>query len=586
VLTIEAPRGKILDREGRVLASNRPAFCVSLLHMGVENLDVTADRLAPILGTTPEAIKERVEARMGRYYEPVPIETDIDERTYTLIEERRLELPGVVVETRPARLYPGGSLAAHVLGYLGEISDAELETLREQGYRPGDVIGKTGIEKVYDPYLRGQPGIRHVEVDYLGRPVRVLGSNDPQPGNDVVLTIDSELQRVAEEALAERMEELHNLPSNPRKNARAGAAVAIDPRTGEILAMASYPAFDPNLFVGGIDPSAWRALETNELDPMNNRAVLGEYAPGSAFKMVTLTAALERGVVSKDEVFDTNGGVYWVIPKTCWKAGGHGVIDLTQALAKSCNVVFYELGRRAGIDAISRYAREFGLGSKTGLRDLPQEKAGLVPSREWKEEHYKRDPHWWLAETLDAAIGQGFHQYTPLQLANYVASIANGGTLYRPYLVRKVVSPQGQVICEFEPQEIGRVHVQPETMQFVRNAMRQVMLPGGTAYTPFADFPIPVAGKTGTAEKGDPSKDPDGWFLAFAPYDNPTIAVVVLVEQGGGGSLAAAPVARRMFEAYFEIEPLHGEEETGGPSGRGGPPVRGPLAEPGESRGD
>lgn len=554
LLPVVAPRGQILDRHGQVLASVRPAYTVSLVHMGVRELDRSIGLLSDVLGMTAREIRQKIEKQRGRLYEPVRLMTDIPPEIHTVIEERRLDLPGVVVEVEPIRQYPNGTVAAHVLGYLGEIDRHELEDggLAEQGYRLGDILGKTGVEKVFDTYLRGRNGGKQVEVDALGRPVRVLGTRDPVPGNDVVLTLDLGLQRVAEESLRQRMEELRADPTRPAK-AVAAAAVALNPNTGEILAMVSLPAFDPNLFAGGISRDQWLELERNPLNPFTNRAIQGEYAAGSAFKMVTATAALEQNLVSPAEIFDTRGGVYWVIPKKCWnyERGGHGFINLVQGLGVSCNIVFYELGRRAGIEQLARYAREFGLGEKTGLKDLPGEREGLIPTPAWKARMYPADPRWYLAETLDAAIGQGFHQYTPLQMAVYTAVLANGGIRYRPYLVKEVRAPDGRTLAAFGPEETGRAQISPRTLDIVRQGMLAVTAPGGTAAWAFQGFPVKVAGKTGTVETGDPAKDDHAWFVAYAPYENPQIAVAVLVEQGRGGSVAAAPVARAMLEYYF-----------------------------------
>jgi len=563
LLPITAARGEIYDRNGRVVATSRPAFTVSLVHMGQEQLPEVVGRVAPILGMSPQEIERRIAAQRGRLFEPVRLKADIDPQMHMIIEEHRHRLPGVVVEVQPVRSYPYGAVAAHVLGYLGEISEGELERLAPKGYARGDIVGKMGVEAVYDEHLRGGEGGRQVEVDHLGRPVQELGVVEPEQGDNLVLTLDIELQRAAERALEASMEELRTAEYNPFPNAYAGAVVALDPRTGEILALASLPAFDPNVFAGGIAVSDWEQLNSNPLHPLTNRAISGEYPPGSAFKMVTATAALETGKVTPSECINCRG-VYWVLPKLCWAntRGGHGPINIREAIAGSCNVYFYEAGRRTGIEALAHYAGEYGLGERTGLTDLRSESKGLCPSPEWKRANLPHDPQWYLGDTINAAIGQGFHKYTPLQMAAYAAAIGNGGTRYRPFLVSRVVSPDGKVRAENAPEVLGRAAVADDTLRIIREGMIGVTQPGGTAYSSFRDIPVPVAGKTGTAQTGRPDKDAYGWFVCFAPADDPTIAIAVVVEEGGGGSRAAAPVARDILRQYFGLD-----EESPGAGG-------------------
>lgn len=624
-IPINAPRGIIYDRNGEILATNRPAFTLSLNPDGSTGGYETMDRLDEILGMekevrqeplvlsgtipyalrqkgikegsvtvtapdgttvyqegrdyrlaylrgtiarTPESsipdggsvlvsyryseIRER-SVRQRRPFEPIPLKRDIDPPLHVFIEENRPELRGVGIEVQAIREYPQGSLASHILGYVGEIQESQLNDPRYQGYRMGDVIGQMGLESTYDSELRGKDGGRLVEVDYKGRPVRIMGEEEPVPGNNLVLTIDARLQRAAEKAMDDTMKWLQTEAPERFPNARAGALVALDVRTGEILAMVSRPAFDPNLFAGGITRQAWEELSS--LKAFHNRAIAGAYPPGSTFKMVTAIAALEEKKVTLDELMDDNGGVYWRIPMKDWKPGGHGRVNLYGAIAQSCNIFFYEMGYRLGIDTIARYARQFNLGQPTGLRDLAGEVGGLLPDSKWKEETFPGDPRWYLGETLNAAIGQGYHKYTPLQLVVYVSMIANGGIRYQPYLVKQVTDPNGKVIREFGPKVLGRIEgISPETLKAVQQGMLAVTRPGGTAYWRFSDFPIPVAGKTGTVEVGRRDMDDHGWFVAYAPFDDPRIAVVAIIEQGGGGSSAAAPVVRAVLEEYFGIE--------------------------------
>jgi len=557
---LRAPRGIIYDREGRVLATNRPAFTVSLVRMGTSSPDPEVlRRLASILDMSPSEMEERI-ARGASVplYQPLRIKRDVSPEVYTIIDENSHELPGVILEVEPMREYPFHKLASHVLGYLREIDDVELGRLSEQGYRMGDMVGKTGVEALYDLELHGSHGGRQVEVDAQGRRIKTLPRQvDPVPGNNLVLTIDAHLQDVAERALLEQMKLLREDPLRPQRRARAGAAVVLDVKTGEVLAMASIPDYDPNLFAGEISLEAWLALEQNPLFPFTNRAIAGEYSPGSTFKMVTAIAALETGRIHLRETF-YDPGVYWrVMPKTCWLAGGHGTLNLVQAIAQSCNVAFYEIGYRTGIDNIARYAAEFGLGEPTGIQFVPRENVGLVPSTAWKKQAFEEglpgisDPRWYDAETLDASIGQGFHRYTPLQMAVYASALASGQRL-QPQVVKEVLDPGGTPVWHMEPKVVATVNVASAHLDAIRNGMLKVTQPGGTAGHHFTDLPVAVAGKTGTVEMDARlGRDDHGWFIGYAPFDDPQVAVAVIVEEGGGGSRAAAPVAKKILKAYF-----------------------------------
>lgn len=561
--TILAPRGRIYDRNGIMLAGTRPAFSVSVLDMGRPPDPAVLERLGRVLGMSAREIQDKIRSSRLPRYEPIVIKKDISPETHALLEEMKPDLPGVLIEVEPARFYPGGSLAAHILGYLREIDEETLAIRAKQGYRMGDMVGKTGIEALLDVELHGKHGGRQVEVDAFGRRARVLGKIDPLPGKDVTLTIDARLQEACEKILRQQLEQLQSDPVQPMKDAKAGAVVAMDPTNGDILAMASEPSFDPNWFAGEMPLSTWQALVRDPFKPLTNRAISGEYAPGSAFKMVTAIAALEEGKTSpRETVVDT--GVYWrVAPKKCWAPGGHGRVDLIRALAVSCNVYFYEMGLRVGIDALAQWAREFGLGLPTGLELVPKESEGLVPDRRWKKEAHSagilRDGTWYEAETMDAAIGQGFHRYTPLQMAVYVSALANGGTRYVPRLIKSVAAGEAGLGSGLTgagaPRVAGRVEVSPATLKAVREGMLGVNREGGTAAGAFQGFPIPVAGKTGTVELAPQlGRDEHGWYVGYAPADDPRIALAVIVEHGGGGSRAAAPIARRILEAWFQIK--------------------------------
>ncbi|ADL07509.1 penicillin-binding protein 2 [Thermosediminibacter oceani] len=485
-------------------------------------------------------------------YMPVRLKTNVDMETVAKIEERRL--PGVYIEVEPIRNYIYGSMAAHIFGYVGEINQQELEILRDKGYRPGDLVGKMGLEKVLEPYLKGQDGGKQVEVTATGKPIRTLGEKPAIPGATVNLTIDAELQQVAEQALQEQLHKLQTDRRNPFPNAKRGAVVVLNVKTGEVLAMANVPSFDPNMFARGITQKEWESLANNPLKPMVNIAISEAYPPGSVFKMVTATAALEEKVTDEKEKI-RDPGVYWTIArKKDWKPGGHGVVDVVKAIAESCNIYFYEMGRRLGIDAIEKYARMYGLGNITGI-ELPGEREGNVASREYKARIFKRpeDKIWYPAETLDAAIGQGYHQYTPLQIASYISAIANEGRWMKPYLVKSIVDAEGRVIYERKPEVAGEVPVSKKTFEIIKEGMRGVVSPGGTAYSVFSDFPVSLGAKTGTAQ-WDLKKTPHGWFVAFAPFEDPEVAVVVFIEQAGSGGATGGPVAKAILSAYFNIE--------------------------------
>lgn len=499
-----------------------------------------------------DIFENKIRHQNHKKYMPVRLKTDVDFEAIAKIEEQRM--PGIVIEVEPIRNYLFGNLGSHISGYVGEINEEELKKSKDKGYRPGDLIGKMGLEKALEEYLKGKDGGKQVEVTATGKPIKVLGHKEPVPGHTVNLTIDINLQQVAQKALNEQMIKLQTDKYKKYPNAKKGAVVALDVKTGEVLAMVSEPSFDPNMFARGITQREWEEISNDPLRPMINLAVSGTQPPGSIFKMVTAIAALEEKVTTENErILDR--GVYWTIaPKKCWKPGGHGYVDLKKALAESCNIYFYEMGRRVGIDNIEKYTKMFGLGELTGI-ELPEEKSGTVPSRQYKKEVFKKsqDKIWYPAETLDAAIGQGFHDYTPLQIANYIAALANNGSWMKPHLIKSIVDADDNVVLEKKPEIGGTVKALPKNLEAVKKGMLAVTSPGGTAYAPFMDFPISVAGKTGTAQ-WDLSKDPHGWFVAFAPYEDPQIAVAVFIEQAGSGGSTGGPVARAIFESYFHLK--------------------------------
>ncbi len=543
---IMAPRGMFYDRNGVPLVSNRPGFTVSLLPISGPVPDEIIIKVANILNMNPDEIKKKMSQHNGKF-EPVRIKSDIGPDVVTKIEERRAELPGVVIEIQPIRNYINNELAAHLFGYVGEINDVELEKAKAKSneYKIGDIIGKFGLEKIYDRELRGIDGGNQVEVDVTGRPVNVLGRKETVPGKNLTLTIDYKIQKAAEVAIDEQLTYLQT--KSEFRNAKAAAAIAMNPKTGEILAMVSRPTFNPNLFSGGISGKDWKLLNDNPNNPMDNKAISGEYPPGSTFKLVTGAAALELGKVTPEEkILDT--GKHWIIPKGNAEGEALGWINFKEALTKSDNVYFYEMGNRLGIDNLEKYARMFGLGAVTGI-NLQGESDGLVANQRYKEKVYGEE--WYLSETFDAAIGQGFQLTTPLQVAVLMSQIANGGYRYRPYLVSKISSDNGEVTKTFAPEEVGRIQLSEKTINLIRESLRDVALEGGTAAQVFRDFPVSIAGKTGTAENSHGSDH--GWFIAYGPYEDPRIVVAVIVEQGGFGAGSAAPIARKILEAAFNL---------------------------------
>lgn len=553
IVPIKAPRGIFYDRNGVPLVSKRPSFAVTVATGSSPIPDAEMAALSRILEMDAAEISGKINRHTGFSYVPVQLKTDVDQKTISKIEENRSAFPGIVIKAQPVRKYIYQDFAAHIFGYVGEISGAELKQNKEDGYKTGDIIGKAGLEKVYDKYIRGTAGAERIEVDVNGQPVQVLDERQPVPGNDVVLTLDYSIQQAAEQAMDERLRYLQSRLH--RRKAKAAAAVVMNPKNGEILAMASRPAFNPNVFNGGISEKDWDLLVGNPFNPLTNRAIAGEYPPGSVFKIITGTAALELGkVTTQEKILDT--GKHWLIPKG--NAGGEalGWIDFKEALSKSDNVYFYEMGNRVGIDNLEKYARLYGLGTATGI-NLPGEAKGLVANRRYKEDMY--EDRWYLSETFDAAIGQGFQLVTPLQMAMVMGEVANGGYRYRPFLVSKIVSPAGKTIQAFLPEQTGQATISGPSLAVIRQALQDVALPGGTAAHVFQGFPVAIAGKTGTAENSQ--GDDHGWFVAYAPFADPQVVVAVVVEHGGYGSQSAAPIAKDILAAVFHVEASKADRE-------------------------
>ena len=540
VVPVEAPRGFILDRNREIVVENRPSFDVFVTPEDVDRNPEVVRTIAEVLGMDPEAVKALLAEGEDRPYQPVLLRKGIDERTLTALEERKLDLPGMSLRIRPARSYPTEGMAANLLGYVSEVSQAQLARREFQDFRPGEHLGQAGIERRFDAFLRGIDGGEQIEVDARGRALRELSRVEPRSGLNLVLTLDKRLQAAAEEAM-------RNMD---------GAVIVLNPSTGEVLAMVSKPSYDPNLFTQRLTADEWRDLIHNPKHPLQNRALQAQYPPGSVFKLVTAMAALENGAITPETRFFC-GGSFSLGRFTFadWKKGGHGTLDLRGAIANSCNVYFYQTALKTGIDEMARVATEFGLGQPPNL-GLGDEARGIVPTPAWKKQ--VQGDAWYPGNTVITGIGQGLVIVSPMQIALMVSAIANGGILYRPWIVKRVESLQGETIEEYEPEIVRRVSIRPETLEVVREGMLAVVNrgTGGRARIPG----IAIAGKTGTAqvvrkEEAKRSKDltlkDHGWFAGFAPFENPQIAVVVLAENAGFGGQVAAPVAKAIFEAAF-----------------------------------
>ena len=546
-----ADRGMLLDRKGRIVAHNRPSFEVYLIPEDLKANPEVVTEVGNLLKIPPEEIQERINTQKRRApFRPVRVKSDIDWNELANLEFNRVYLPGLFVDVRPRRAYDYGDLASHLIGYLGEVDENELKQAKETPYRMGALIGKYGVEYRWENDLRGTDGGRQIEVDALGREIRPLGIVEPFPGNNLFLTIDLDLQRTAEEAYQD-------------KN---GALVAMDPKTGRILAMVSKPSFEPDIFARNILPEEWKSLVENPYHPLQNKGIQGQYPAGSTFKIVTAIAGLESGSITPTTQFFCKGTFpYGNRDFRCWKEGGHGAISLHRAIVESCDIYFYQVGLKVGVDLIAHYANEFNLGRVTGI-SLPHEKPGTVPSSAWKKKRF--GVPWYSGETLSFSVGQGYLNATPLQLLMLISGVANGGKQYLPQVVERVENIYGKKLKEYPPVELEKANVSEKTLQIVQEALRgAVNDPHGTGWT-CALKEVKVAGKTGTAQvvrlpdnfkKGDMNRMPQkfrdhAWFVAYAPFEDPKIAIAVLVEHGGFGASAAAPIAKKVIEKFLNLE--------------------------------
>lgn len=539
---ILAPRGIIYDSEGKELVNNLPGYAVVLQKQSSYKPE-TLQRLSNLLQMPVEEINAKIKASQN-FYEPIMLKNNLDQQMVTKIEEQRRYMPEVMLSVQPIRNYPYHELAVHALGYVGEVSAYEIEQGLFKNITQGSLVGKGGLEKTYDKYLRGEDGAFMEEVDVAGNVVKHYDSVQPIPGKNLKLTIDYELQKELEAFTDKHLAFLRSSGIAP--GARAAAVVAIDPRNGAVRAMVSRPGYDPNWFVHGISSKNWNSINNDPNYPMNNKVITGEYPPGSTFKIVTGSAAFELKKVGLNEpIFD--GGFHPMVP-TMGNAGGEvlGWLTFIKALAMSDNVYFYELGYRVGIDNIEKYAHIFGFGERTGI-DLEGESKGLVASKKVKREIWDED--WRLGDTFNAAIGQGFNLTTPIQLSVMLSIVANGGTKYQPYLVDSIINSDGSLFEKPKRAEGKHIDVSQQIIDYIRMGMSATTQEGGTA-SYFAGLPKPIAGKTGTAENSH-GRD-HGLFVAYGPVDDPELVVVCIVEQGGFGSVAAGPIVYKAFEEFFQ----------------------------------
>lgn len=541
---LEPARGLIYDRHGVLLANNVPSFSLYVTLEDVKDRELLVKQLTDLLGLDATLVRKKLVAK-GSKLLPRKIKDRMTLRDATLVESHRLDLPGVMIQVESQRNYPGGMTAAHILGYVGEISGEQLEKPEFLDLHQGSVVGQYGVEKSYDRHMRGVAGQKNVEVDALGHEKRATVVDRPQAGNDLYLTIDARLQKVAEDLLGEEH----------------GAIVALDPNSGDILAMASRPGFDPNVLSRELTAKQWVEIVQDEGRPLNNRASQGQYPPGSTFKIPMAIAALETKTMSPSSTVFCNGG--YQFGKRLyhdWKAGGHGYVDLHNALVHSCDVYFYTVGQRMGIDLMAEFGKDFGLGKATGV-ELPSERSGIMPSTAWKQK--VKNEQWLPGETISAAIGQGYVTVTPLQMASLVATVANNGVSYRPRLVQAVMDRATGNLMEMPAVPRGKLSVKPETFRLIKDALADVVTKG-TATRAKSSL-VTIGGKTGTAqvaalrtgpEESIPKKFRDhAWFVAFAPVESPKIAVAVIGEHMGHGGAAAAPLAKEVIETYMKLTP-------------------------------
>jgi len=538
VRPIAAPRGILFDRKGLPLVDNRPAFTLSLIPRELERdpvkRDATLGRVAALLQIPFAELQEAVTRVAPDSILPVRVRRGLSMDDVARVEEWKIELPGVIVEVEPQRAYPNSRFAAHLLGYVREAND---EQLKQGRYRRGDMVGQSGLERLLDEFLRGKDGGERIEVDAVGRQMRMIQSTEPHPGAQVVTTIDRRIQEAAEKAM----------------EGHAGAVVVMDPRNGDVLAMVSTPAFEIDRFTGTIDRNAWLRVIQDPDHPLLNRTIQTQYAPGSVFKIVVAAAGLQEGTIVPTDRTHCTGEFHlgeWTFKD--WKAGGHGSVDLLGAIRESCNIFFYEKGLKVGGPVIAKYASAFGLGEATQI-DLPGEKLGLIPQPKLRRD--KRVGGWHAGETVNMSIGQGAVLVTPMQIARFMSAVANGGVLWKPRLVQRIERPDKGVVWSDGGSVTGHVELSPMVWAFLRQSLWSAVNDERGTGAGARIAGLDIAGKTGTAQMISKSKAEKGqdhaWFASFAPVGEPEVVVVVLVERGGKGGQVAAPIARKVLNAIF-----------------------------------
>lgn len=546
---IVAPRGQIFDRHGQPIVTNRPSFNVVLIREDSDNLDDILKRLAQVLKVDVSVLWKRIREHGNQpLYLPIRLYEDIDWETLAYLENHNREFSGIHIEVMPVRVYEHDDLAANTIGHLGMISKEELERTESDYYHGNDIIGKTGLEKLHEIDLRGEKGRRYSEVNARGFEQTLIKKEDPLPGNDLVLNLDINLQKTAESAMM--------------AEGKAGAVVVIDVNSGRLLTLATTPQIHLEDFIGGISKENWKKVAEHPQKPLLHKAIQGTYPPGSTHKMLTALAGLAKGVISEHTVFYCPGHFFFGDRiYRCWKKHGHGPVNLKQAIAQSCDVYFYQTGLRVGVDGIAEVAKKFGLGETTGIK-LEHEKDGLVPTKKWKMKRHK--VKWMDGETLSIAIGQGFNLVTPLQVAVMTAAMANGGKLYRPFLVDMVTDPDGKIVSQVQPELISTLDVSSHHLRLIQDSMKEVVHGAAGTARNVRLKGLSIAGKTGTAqvvklsrhkhlkEEEIPYEERDhAWFTCFTPVEKPEIAVTVLVEHGMHGSSGAGPIAKAIIEQYF-----------------------------------
>jgi penicillin-binding protein 2 len=544
--SVDAPRGLIYDAHNRIIADNRPSYNLSITVKDANPLERTIEKLSRYAGIDEAQLWESLEKAKGTpAFKPVLLKPDIGRDALAAIEVNRWDLPGIQVNVSPRRDYIFSPSLSHLVGYMGEISVEELKNKIYSDCKSGDFIGKYGIERAREDWLRGKRGGQQVEVNATGQVVRVLNTVDATPGHNIVLSIDQSLQLTAEQLLADK----------------AGAAVAVDPSTGQVLAMASSPEFDQNAFISGMSHDTWNALISDPQHPLENKAIQAEYPPASTYKIIVAAAGLEEGVIDEDTSYFCPGFLrFGNRTYRCWKKWGHGEVNVLKALSESCDVFFYKVGLELGVDRLAWYANAFGLGEPTGV-DLDHEADGLIPTAQWKKK--RTGVSWQKGETLSVAIGQGFNLVTPLQMAMVVAAIGNGGIRYRPMIVKTIRTADGRTIYESAPEVLGRLPISQSNLWLVREGLfKAVNDRHGTAWRSRLEG-MAMSGKTGTAQVAGRRENATGgdsdwgtikdhaWFVAYAPREDPRIAVSVMIEHGEHGSSAAAPVAAEMIRFYL-----------------------------------